>query len=86
MVINVQQRVWPVQRRTLGPSGAATPASERLLETARVRMRHNAGFAAAVVLFMVSNHFPLLYGQSRAWLHAPVIVLAGFVMTYRRDA
>jgi uncharacterized membrane protein len=37
MVVNVQQRVSPIQRRMLGPAGAANPPTERLLETARVR-------------------------------------------------
>src|SRR5262245_3523945 len=29
-----------------------------------------------VVVLMVSNHFPLVYSQSRSWLVAPGIVLA----------
>ena len=41
------------------------------------RMTHNAILAPAVILFMVSNHFPLLYGTSRPWLMAPAVVISG---------
>jgi uncharacterized membrane protein len=41
------------------------------------RVMHNAVIAPAVLLFMVSNHFPLFYGTSRPWLVAPALVLMG---------
>ena len=41
------------------------------------RISHNAVLAPAALLFMVSNHFPLLYGGSRPWLVAPTIVTLG---------
>jgi uncharacterized membrane protein len=41
------------------------------------RIVHNAIIAPAVILFMVSNHFPLLYGTSRPWLMAPALVMLG---------
>ena len=41
------------------------------------RITHNAIIAPAVILFMVSNHFPLLYGTSRPWLMAPALVMLG---------
>ncbi len=34
------------------------------------RIVHNAIIAPAVILFMVSNHFPLIYGTTRPWLVA----------------
>ena len=42
-----------------------------------LRMRDNAVIAPAVMLFMVSNHFPLIYGGSRPWLTAPALVMLG---------
>ncbi len=57
------------------------------------RISHNAVIAPAVILLMVSNHFPLIYGDSRPWLIAPVVVLVGCLtgmsfewMTSRRYA
>jgi uncharacterized membrane protein len=41
------------------------------------RIAHNAVIAPAVILLMVSNHFPLIYGDSRSWLVAPVVILVG---------
>jgi uncharacterized membrane protein len=42
-----------------------------------LRISHNAVMAPAVLLFMVSNHFPLIYGGSRPWLVAPTLVALG---------
>ena len=41
------------------------------------RVTHNAVIAPVVLLFMVSNHFPLIYGTSRPWLIAPALVAMG---------
>lgn len=41
------------------------------------RIVHNAIIAPAVILFMVSNHFPLIYGTARPWLVAPTLVILG---------
>jgi uncharacterized membrane protein len=41
------------------------------------RVTHNAMLAPAVMLFMISNHFPLVYGGGRPWLTAPIVVLTG---------
>ena len=42
-----------------------------------MRIVDNAVMAPAVMLFMVSNHFPLIYGASRPWLAAPTLVALG---------
>ena len=41
------------------------------------RIGHNAVIAPAVMLFMISNHFPLIYGSARLWLVAPLLVSLG---------
>jgi uncharacterized membrane protein len=41
------------------------------------RTADNAVIAPAVLLLMVSNHFPLIYGSSRPWLIAPALVALG---------
>jgi len=41
------------------------------------RTIHSAVIAPAVILLMVSNHFPLIYGETRAWLAAPLVVATG---------
>ncbi len=42
-----------------------------------LRIVDNAVIAPAVMLFMISNHFPLIYGSSRPWLAAPTLVALG---------
>ena len=41
------------------------------------RTRDSAVIAPAVMLFMISNHFPLMYGSARPWLTAPILVALG---------
>ncbi len=81
MVTNMERRIAPVERRLL----AATPQQEQpsaaLIEVAALRLRHNAVLAVAVILFMISNHFPLVYGNTRGWLLAPGIVVIGWAAT-----
>ena len=45
-----------------------------------LRITHNAVIAPAVLLLMISNHFPLIYGSSRPWLAAPTLVALGCAM------
>lgn len=80
MMVNVQQRIWPVERRRLASATGKQP-SPAMVDLAAQRLRHNAALAVAVILFMVSNHFPLVYGNARAWLLPPVIVTLGWIMS-----
>ena len=41
------------------------------------RTAHNAVIAPAVIVFMISNHFPLIHGGSRPWLIASVLAALG---------
>jgi uncharacterized membrane protein len=44
------------------------------------RIGQNAVMAPAALLFMVSNHFPLVYGGGRPWLVAPILTALGCAM------
>ena len=81
MLVNVEQRIWPVERRRLAVTPVEKPPSVHAIQTAAVRLRHNAALAIAVILFMVSNHFPLVYGSSLNWVVAPAIILTGWLMS-----
>ena len=61
------------------------PSSTALVGDAALRLRHNAALAVAVILFMVSNHFPLVYGRASEWLLAPGIVVLGCFVSWRKD-
>jgi uncharacterized membrane protein len=81
MLVNVEQRIWPVERRRLAVTPVNKPPSEHSIETAALRLRHNGALAIAVILFMVSNHFPLVYGSSLNWVVAPAIILTGWLIS-----
>jgi uncharacterized membrane protein len=80
VVANASGRIWPVERRRL--TSDARPPSATQVAVAAVRLRHNAALAVAIVLFMVSNHFPLLYGLQSGWLFAPGVVAVGWLVTW----
>ena len=52
------------------------PRLERGVEAKR-RSVHNTYLALPVVLTMISNHFPFLYGHDQAWLVLVVLMLIG---------
>jgi uncharacterized membrane protein len=81
LVANVSGRIWLVERRWL-TSDAGQPPSANQVAVAAIRMRHNAALAVAIILFMVSNHFPFTYGQSWSWLLVPGIVTVGWLVTW----
>jgi uncharacterized membrane protein len=85
MLANVWQRIWPIERRRLTTTMPGEPPSPVLVGDAALRLRHNAALAVAVLLFMVSNHFPLVYGHASGWLLAPGIVMLGWFMTWRKE-
>lgn len=81
ILVNSQQRIGPVEQQRLAASeGGPQPPIERL-EVAANRLRHNTALAVAVIFFMVSNHFPLVYGNSLGWVLAPSIVLLAWLLT-----
>jgi uncharacterized membrane protein len=81
MLVNVEQRIWPVARRLLSVTPVKKAPSLSSIQTAAIRLRHNAALALAVILFMVSNHFPLVYGSRMNWLVAPAVVVTGWLMS-----
>jgi uncharacterized membrane protein len=65
---NVWFRIWPAQQRLLEAAlaGASLDTAEhrRDLELVRSRVAHGAYAGLAVLMFMLSNHYPLLYGDN----------------------
>jgi len=81
MLANLWRRIWPVEGgRLSGINRRAPPSTDFAAEVAALRLRHNAALSVAVPLFMVSNHFPLVYGHSFGWLVAPGIVVLGWLL------
>ncbi len=79
MAANVWMRIWPNQRKIIGGVKGTSPAPDpSVAATAGLRSKHNTYMSIPLVLFMVSNHFPTVYGNDYAWAIAMVFVLVGF--------
>jgi uncharacterized membrane protein len=79
ILANVQRHIWPIESRRLKASDPQPSADA--LAVAALRLRHNAALAVAVIFFMISNHFPLVYGNTLGWTLAPGVVGTGWLLT-----
>ncbi|MBV9903980.1 MAG: urate hydroxylase PuuD [Alphaproteobacteria bacterium] len=72
MVANVFFIIIPNQKKVVASMLAREPVDARLGLQAKQRSLHNNYMTLPVLLIMISNHYPMLYGSSINWL-----VLAG---------
>ncbi len=82
MFLNVWMVIWPNQKKIISALKAGTPLAPDSPEVkiAGLRSRHNTFMSVPLVFFMVSNHYPEVFGSDPArdcWA-AGVIVL-GFI-------
>jgi uncharacterized membrane protein len=82
MAANVWMRIWPNQRKIIGGVKGTSPAPEAsVVAVAGLRSKHNTYMSVPLILFMISNHFPTIYGTDNAWIIAVAFVLVGFAIT-----
>jgi uncharacterized membrane protein len=82
MMMNVWMRIWPSQRQIIsGISGKAPAPDASVPAQAALRSKHNTYMSIPLIFFMVSNHFPTVYGSDLAWIGALVFVLVGWGIT-----
>jgi uncharacterized membrane protein len=82
MFLNVWMRIWPAQKKIVGGIKGTGPAADpSVVALAGLRSKHNTYMSVPLVFFMISNHYPTLYGEEYAWIIAAIIVLAGFLVT-----
>lgn len=75
MATNVWVHIIPAQKGLVAAVNARTAPDPKLAKHAKTRSRHNNYMTYPVVLIMLSNHFPGIYGSKRGWL-----VLAGLIL------
>ncbi len=81
MMMNVWMRIWPAQKKIIaGVKGTAAAPDPSVAAMAGLRSKHNTYMSVPLVLFMISNHFPTVYGHELNWVYAGVFVLIGFGM------
>jgi uncharacterized membrane protein len=82
MMMNVWMRIWPSQRQIIGGIKGTSPAPDAAVPAlAGLRSKHNTYMSVPLMFFMVSNHFPTVYGSDYAWCTALVFVLVGWGIT-----
>ncbi|HEY2030991.1 MAG TPA: urate hydroxylase PuuD [Myxococcales bacterium] len=82
MAANVWMRIWPNQRKIIAGVKGTSPAPEASIPVvATLRSKHNTYMSVPLIFFMVSNHFPTVYGSDYAWVIAIIFVLVGWGIT-----
>jgi uncharacterized membrane protein len=82
MALNVWMVIWPMQRKIISATkaGSPLPADSPEVKIAGLRSRHNTYMSVPLIFFMISNHYPTMYGQPfRDWCAGGVIVIGFFV-------
>jgi uncharacterized membrane protein len=66
MALNVWMVIWPLQKKIITALKAGTPlaADSPEVKTAGLRSRHNTYMSIPLVFFMISNHYPQMYGYT----------------------
>jgi uncharacterized membrane protein len=82
MMMNVWMRIWPAQKKIIaGVKGTAAAPDASIAAMAGLRSKHNTYMSVPLVFFMISNHYPTLYGHRYGWLFAAVLILIGWFFT-----
>jgi uncharacterized membrane protein len=82
MFMNVWMRIWPAQKKILAAIKGTGPAPDASVAAlAGLRSKHNTYMSVPLVFFMVSNHYPTLYGEEYGWGIAAIVVLVGWFVT-----
>lgn len=77
MSANVFFRIIPGQKKMLADTLAKRPVDTSFGVRAKTRSTHNHYITLPVVLLMLSNHFPSLYGAAHAWLVLALLFVFG---------
>ncbi len=84
MALNVWMLIWPAQKKILTATKAGTPlpADSPEVKVAGLRSRHNTYMSVPLIFFMISNHYPTMYGNHYRDLCALGVVVLGFFATW----
>lgn len=91
MALNVWMVIWPNQKKILTALKAGTPLAPDSPEVkiAGLRSRHNTYMSIPLIFFMISNHYPTMYGNTYRDFCALGVVVVGFVsvwLLYKQSA
>ena len=81
MAMNVWMRIWPAQKKIIAAVKTGTAPDAALAAMAGLRSKHNTYMSVPLVLSMVSNHYPTVYGSPHGWVFLVVLVAIGWGLT-----
>jgi len=64
MMMNVWMRIWPNQQKIITAIKNGTPPDAGMVALAGARSRHNTYMSVPLLLLMISNHYPAIYGST----------------------
>jgi uncharacterized membrane protein len=81
MAMNVWMVIWPYQKKiiTALKEGNPLPADSPEVKIAGLRSRHNTYMSIPLVFFMISNHYPTMYGNPYRDACATGVIILGFI-------
>src|SRR6185369_15086079 len=77
MAANVFFQIIPGQKRLVADIRAGRPPDPTPGIVGKQRSVHNTYFTLPVLFIMISNHYPITYGNKYGWAILAVIMLAG---------
>lgn len=82
MVANVFFVIIPNQKKVVASMLAGETPDARLGLQAKQRSLHNNYMTLPVLLIMISNHYPMLYGSSIGWLVLAALSVSGIMIRH----
>lgn len=81
MAMNVWMVIWPAQKKIITAVKEGTAPDANVVALAGLRSRQNTFMSVPLIFFMISNHYPTVYGSELRDLWAAVIIAIGFLAT-----
>ncbi|HUO83892.1 MAG TPA: urate hydroxylase PuuD [Thermoanaerobaculia bacterium] len=81
MALNVWMRIWPAQKRIITATREGTAPDAKDVALAGLRSRHNTFMSVPLLFFMVSNHYPTVYGSDLRHFYVAMFIAIGFLAT-----
>ena len=89
MAANVWMVIWPYQKKIIAATKEGTPADATVVAQAGLRSRHNTFMSVPLIFFMISNHYPTVYGSQYRDAYVALVIVLGFIgvrMLYGKSA
>ena len=89
MALNVWMVIWPYQKKIITATKDGTAPDAALVAQAGLRSRHNTFMSVPLIFFMISNHYPTMYGGDARDICLAGVMALGFLvvwLVYRKSA